>query len=159
MDLFCGSAIRRIKEAQGIIKSIDSNLKFQKSEDELNDCLLALIHSVGDIADRIYESGNGKIKLLSEDDKVFLLAFVYLNNQLKHDTHLNIIYCEVQGSMFPINFSKSMHFGQPIVCWANFEDHGRKNARGRRKHYDAVLNSKNVYDSLNRLGLIIKAVE
>lgn len=91
-----------------------------------------------------------------EGRKKFFLAFVYLNNQLKHDLSLELFYYEVCGSSFPMRFP--FRFGPPGIFWADFPDHG-KSKEAKRKYYDKYLKHHDVKESLTRLDSLLKAID
>ena len=133
-------AIDNIDKAVEKINKISNNQMFSVLRDELN---RTIVNAVSSIA--VYYERMDYIKL-SQDDDTYLRAFAYLNNQIKHDKNLNMIYYDVSGSMFPMQFP--MRFGKPGVYWKNFKDNGRPNSRGKRKHYDSLLNNKDIETTL-----------
>ena len=146
MGIYYNAALRGIKNAVKLIDSIEDNTMFNQVSDELHDSLLSIVHFVGDVYPRVKNS-NCYLSLPVEE-KNFLLAFIYLNNQLKHDTSLDIIYFEVCGSMFPLSFP--MRFGPPGVYWAAFEDHGRSR-EAKREHYETNLMDRDIRSTLTHL--------
>lgn len=118
------------------INKISDNQKFDPLRSEIN---RNVINAIGTIANCYARMD---FSLLSEDDDIYMRAFAYLNNQIKHDTTLEIIYFDVSGSVFPMKLP--MRFGKPGIYWSNFKDNGSPNARGKREHYDEVLNNKDV---------------
>ena len=90
------------------------------------------------------------------EGKEFFLAFVYLNNQIKHDLSLELFYFEVCGSIYPMRFP--FRFGPPGVVWGDFPDHGRSR-EAKREYYDQYLKLKDVKKSLIKLDELLKNVE
>lgn len=149
-NMYIDASIRTIRKALDLLGRITDNTKFQEIRDELHDNLLALVHFVGDIYARL--KANKVFYNVSKDEVELFLAFIYLNNQLKHDPNLEVIYYELSGSMFPMFFP--FHFGLPCVCWADFEDHGN-NKEATRTLYDKYLKSKDIQVTLEQLEKVI----
>ena len=76
-------------------------------------------------------------------------AYAYLNNQIKHDKDLEFIYFEVAESVHPMFYP--FQFDSPGLCWKNFRDNGRANARGKREHYEAHLMDRDVKATLSKM--------
>lgn len=150
MDMYYDGALRAINNSIKLIDSITDNTKFEEVSSELHDSLISTVHFVGDVYERIKKNG---INHFSQDKKEFLLAFVYLNNQLKHDVLLNVVYYEVSGSMFPFKFPR--RFGTPAVYWSDFPDHGQSK-KAKREHYDLYLKKKDVRVTLEKLYGLLK---
>lgn len=148
MDMYMNALSLAIDNAMKLIDSITNNTKFEVVESELHYALLSMVHFVGDVYGRHQQYWDK----LSIEEQEYFLAFVYLNNQLKHDNTLNVIYYRLCGSMFPMSFP--FHFGPPCVCWADFEDHESTKVR-KRAFYDANLKQKNVKATLERLRQIL----
>ena len=106
------------------------------------------VHSIVDWYERAE-----KEQFSTKEDKVFH-AFMYVNNELKHNKKLTFITYDVSGSMFPMFYP--FRFGPPGVCWAEFKDNGSRNARGKRSHYEEMLMNKDVSNSLKLVRDIIK---
>ena len=75
-----------------------------------------------------------------------------MNNQLKHDTKLTVIYYEVCGSSYPFRFPR--RYGSPGIYWNDFEDHS-ESKKAKRAHYDANLNKKDVRKTLECMEQIV----
>lgn len=149
-DIYFNACFRGFNKVYKLLDQITDNTKFELVEEELHDDLLALIHYVGDIYARLKDKK--VLKELSKEKVEYFLSFVYLNNQLKHDAALNVIYYEVAGSMFPMFFP--MNFGNPGVLWADFEDHGQRR-EAKREYYDLYLKNKDVRSTLENLEKIV----
>ena len=143
--MFFKATNKSIDDAIEEINNITDNTKFDCVRVELFQKVVAAIHLIADCEERVRKN-------LSYDDSEFLKAFLYLNNQLKHDVNLKLFYYDVSGSMFPFSFP--MRFGTPGVYWRNFVDNGEKNARGKRKHYEKYLMDKDIEITL----LSVKAI-
>ena len=134
--MYYKNAILNIEKAVEEINKISDNEMFSVLRDELN---RTIVNAVGSIA-MYYERMDYNVLLQEDDD--YLRAFAYLNNQLKHDKSLDIVYYDVSGNIFPIFFP--MRFGKPGVFWADFPNNGRANSRGKREHYDTLLKNKDI---------------
>ena len=150
MEIYFSAALQGIQNVQEVLSRITDNTKFDSVRSDLYYHLLSLIHSTGDIYARL--KYKNLLDTLSSDEKEFFLSFIYLNNQLKHDPDLNIIYYEVSGSMFPMTFP--FRFGSPGVYWADFQDHG-KSKEAKRLYYDLYLNHKDISYTLKRLEEVV----
>lgn len=133
--------IETIGELINEFNGITDNKTFHEQKDHLVGKIINSIHSIADCYERNKEK-------LSTEDKVFLLAFCYLNNQLKHDRDLEVfseqIYSAVLPTCLPFRLSSTSY----SIIWANFEDHGRTIAEGKRKHYDEHLSGKDIKKTL-----------
>ncbi|MBQ7014683.1 MAG: hypothetical protein IJN12_01035 [Clostridia bacterium] len=118
------------------INKISDNQKFDPLRSEINRNVINAIGAIANCYARM------DFSLLLEDDDKYMRAFAYLNNQIKHDTTLEIIYFDVSGSIYPFRYP--MRFGKPGIFWSDFKDNGRTNARGKRIHYDEILKNKDV---------------
>ena len=150
MDIYFNACFRGFNKVYKLLDQITDNTKFDLVEEELHDDLLALIHYVGDIYARLKDKKI--LNKLSKEEVECFLSFVYLNNQLKHDAALNVIYYEVAGSMYPMVYP--MNYGDPEVYWAEFEDHGQSR-EAKREYYDLYLKNKEVRSTLEILEKII----
>lgn len=128
-----------VSEAVEAINKISDNTKFEEYKFELFYKVVTAVHFIADYEERVRP-------LISKTDEDFTKGFLYLNNQLKHDCSLDMFYYEVSGSMFPMRFP--MRFGKPGIYWNDFVDNGRKSSRGRRKHYEDNLMSKDIEATL-----------
>ena len=148
MGLFIDIAIENINETLKHIDLITDNSKFKNHYYYFH--AIRLIHnSVHSLLD-CYERMN-KSKLLQEEDTLFR-AFAYLNNQIKHDENLKYVSYAVSGSSYPRFYP--YRYGAPGLLWSNFTDNGRKDARGKRCHYEEALMEKDV----KKTFLAIKSV-
>lgn len=143
---------RSIDKAVELIDSITDNMQFDNVREILFDAIVAVIHLAGDIYPRIKDCSAWS---KCDEEKEFFLAFIYLNNQIKHDLALEMFYYEVYCSSFPAQFP--FRLGQPGVVWADFPDHG-KSREAKREYYDRFLKHKDVKESLKRLNDLLKNV-
>lgn len=65
---------------------IPDNEYFHQNSDKFSELLIDVVHAIADC----YERNRDK---LGSTDKDFICAFRYLNNQLKHDTNLDVFMC------------------------------------------------------------------
>lgn len=151
--IYIQSIHRSISQALELLDSITDNTKFDCVRPSLFDNIVAVIHFAGDIYPRIkkYNVWN-----TWSEEKEFFLAFVYINNQIKHDLSLELFYFEVCGSSFPMSFP--FRFGPPGVVWTDFPDHG-KSREAKREYYDQYLKFKDVKKSLIKLDELLKNAE
>jgi len=147
MTMYYELALRSIDIAIGSIDKITDNLKFDELRLELNSVVIDAVHKIADYYERI------KDKDLPDEIDLVFRAFAYLNNQIKHDKELEIIYFEVSGSMFPMRYP--FRFGPPGIYWSVFKDNGRSNTRGKREHYEACLMDKDIKATLTNAREII----
>lgn len=150
VDIYLNGYNLGLRKVLGLLDQITDNTKFNSVREDLQYNLISLIHYIGDLYPRI--KAKGSLAILSKEEQEIFLAFVYLNNQLKHDPDLNAIYYEVSGSMFPMRFP--FRFGPPGVCWFDFEDHG-KSREAKREFYDTHLKKRDVRRTLESLDSII----
>lgn len=139
-----------LRKVLGLLDQITDNTKFNSVREDLQYNLISLIHYIGDLYPRI--KAKGSLAILSKEEQEIFLAFVYLNNQLKHDPELDAIYYEVSGSMYPKRYP--YRYGPPGVYWCDFEDHG-KSREAKREFYDAQLKKKDVRRTLESLDSLI----
>ena len=151
MKIYLEAALRATNKTICLIEGSTDNTKFDVVKSDLQDALLGLAHYVGDVYGRKQQYWD----TLSEEDKCFLLAFIYLNNQLKHDCSLHFFYFEVCGSMFPMRFP--FRFGTPGIYWSDFENHER-HSPPLRPYYDQHLKDKDIKVSLGRLQVILATI-
>ncbi|MBQ7903192.1 MAG: hypothetical protein IJ362_05625 [Oscillospiraceae bacterium] len=134
--MFYKIAINNIDIAVEEINKITDNQKFNVLREELNRTIVNAVSSIAVYYERMDYSK------LAQDDDTYLRAFAYLNNQIKHDKNLNMIYYDVSGSMYPMSYP--MRYGKPGVYWSDFKNNGRPNSRGKREHYDLMLRNKDI---------------
>ena len=144
--MFLKVANRSIDDAVRTINQITNNMMFDALREELFQSIVSAVHFIADCEERIRSK-------LDPDDAEMLKAFLYLNNQLKHDVSLELFYYDVSGSMYPMRYP--MRYGEPGVCWRDFPDNGNKNARGKREHYEKYLMNKDIEESLLSIKAII----
>lgn len=144
--MFFIAANKSINDAVQTIGKITDNTKFDCMRGELFQSIVSAVHFIADCEERIRTK-------LDPDDAEKLKAFLYVNNQLKHDVSLELFYYDVSGSMYPMRYP--MRYGEPGVCWRDFPDNGNKNARGKREHYEKYLMNKDIEESLLSIKAII----
>lgn len=137
--MFWKAANKSIEDAVQTINKITDNKKFDYMREDLFRNIVSAVHFIADSEQRIRTK-------LDSDDAEMLKAFLYINNQLKHDVNLEMFYYEVSGSMYPIRFP--FRFGKPGVYWRNFPDNGSRKARGKREHYEKYLMNKDIEATL-----------
>lgn len=147
MTIFYDIALKRIDDAIATIDRITDNTKFAELELQLHSDIVGAVHQIAD-----YYARTDHL-LLSEEDKLYFRAFAYLNNQIKHDQSLEIIYFEVCESEYSMRYP--FIYGEPEICWNSFVDNGRKNAEGKREHYDARLVEREIKQTLCDIREII----
>lgn len=144
--MFRSAVNKSIDTAIQTIEKITDNMQFKNLIEELFHSIVSAVHFIADYEERVRE-------LLTPDDAEVFKAFLYVNNQLKHDVELEMFYYDVAGSMFPIFFP--MRFGEPGVNWRDFPDNGNKRARGKREHYEKYLMNKDIGTTLKSIKEII----
>lgn len=137
--MFLKSANKSIDDAVRTINQITNNMMFDFLREELFQSIVSAVHFIADYEQRIRTK-------LDPDDTEMLKAFLYVNNQLKHDVSLEMFYYDVSGSMYPMRYP--MRFGDPGVYWRNFPDNGSREARGKREHYEKYLMNKDIEATL-----------
>ena len=146
-NIFEKVALSNISIAIDTIDSITNNMMFQELQLSITTSIHNAVHAIVDYYERV-----AKVTLAPDEDDLFR-AFMYVNNQLKHDNNLQFITYNVSGNMFPLFFPA--RFGPPGVFWADFKDNGRTQARGKRKHYEQTLMNKDVKKTLELVKTII----
>ena len=104
--MFLKAANKSIDDAVRTINQITNNMMFDSLREELFQSIVSAVHFIADYEQRIRTK-------LDPDDAEVLKAFLYVNNQLKHDVTLELFYYDVSGSMFPMRFP--FRFGKPGV--------------------------------------------
>lgn len=137
--MFFKAANKSIDDAVCTINKITDNMMFDSLREELFQSIVSAVHFIADCEERIRTK-------LDPDDAEILKAFLYVNNQLKHDVSLELFYYDVSGSMFPMRFP--FRFGKPGVYWREFADNGNQRARGKREHYEKHLMNKDIEATL-----------
>ena len=120
----------------------------EKLSDEIVLKCVNAVHSIADYYERLDKN------ILATQDELWFRAYVYLNNQIKHDRNLELIHYSVYGSMYPRGYP--MRYGLPEARWKDFKDNGRKSSRGKREHYELVLCKKEIKYTL---GYILECIE
>ena len=137
--MFLKVANRSIDDAVRTINQITNNMMFDSLREELFQSIVSAVHFIADCEERVRAK-------LTPDDAEMLKAFLYVNNQLKHDVSLELFYYDVSGSMFPMRFP--FRFGKPGVYWREFIHNGNHRARGKREHYEKHLMNKDIEATL-----------
>lgn len=138
--VYADYAIKNINDTIRIIDLIMDNLKFKEYYQEANRLVNNSVHAILDWYERMDKSQ------LSQEEDTLLRAFMYLNNQIKHDINLEYVSFAVSGSSYPMFYP--FRYGLPGLFWRNFPDNGRENSRGKRCHYEEALMDKDVKKSL-----------
>lgn len=144
---FSDIALTNINDAIKLIDSIQDNTLFEQRQVLITTAIHNAIHAIVDYYERLNK------KLLQQEEEDLFHAFMYVNNQIKHDKNLQFVTYNVGGSMFPIYFP--FRFGPPGVMWADFIDNGKPTARGKRAHYEKMLMNKDVKDTMITVKSII----
>lgn len=144
--MFLKAANKSIDDAVQTINKINDNKKFDCMREELFQSIVAAVHFIADYEQRIRTK-------LDPNDAEMLKAFLYVNNQLKHDVSLVLFYYDVSGSMFPMRFP--FRFGKPGVYWRDFVDNSSRKARGTRADYEKYLMNKDIEATLLRVQQIL----
>ena len=145
--VFADIALINIDNAIKTIDDIHDNTMFKQMQLSITASTHNAVHAIVDFYERI-----DKLALSSEEDALFR-AFMYVNNQIKHDKNLQFVTYNVSGSIFPFDFP--FRFGPPGVMWPDFPDNGSLRARGRREHYEKMLIKKDVKATLTTAKQII----
>ena len=133
------------------IDTVVDNESFYRQRDDFMLILIDVVHAIADCYER-------KRHGLSSTDDEFLLGFCYLNNQLKHDTKLEVFSVQIYSAVLPLRFPARLGSRKCSLLWADFEDHGSPKARPKRWHYDTHLLDKDVKTTLHRAKAILDSV-
>lgn len=95
MVQFSDIALANIEAAIQTIDSIKDNTMFEQRQLSTTTTIHNAVHTIVDYYERIDKSS-----LSAEEDDLFR-AFMYVNNQIKHDTNLQCVTYNVSGSMYP----------------------------------------------------------
>ncbi len=147
--MFFSCLKKSINDVIEVINKINDNNEFEKHRFELFYKIVIAVHFIADYEVRIK-------KHIPLEYKDFVMGFHYLNNQLKHDCNLEIIYYEVCGSMFPLRYL--MQFGKPGVCWNNFVDNSDKKSRDQRKYYEEHLMNQDIETTFRHIWDIFNEI-
>lgn len=151
MVQFSDIALANIEAAIQTIDSIKDNTMFEQRQLSTTTTIHNAVHTIVDYYERIDKSS-----LSAEEDDLFR-AFMYVNNQIKHDTNLQCVTYNVSGSMYPYDYP--FRYGSPGVMWADFTDNGRKDARGKREHYEKMLINKEVKITMIEVKSVINKLK
>ena len=133
------------------IEAITDNECFYNNKEYLTASLIDAVHAIADC----YERNKDK---LDGTDKEYVLAFCYLNNQLKHDRWLEVFSTPIYCAIFPIRFPFRLGATSCSIVWADFENHGKDWAEAKRYHYDRYLKQNDVKETLLNVKLILDNV-
>ena len=140
--MFFKATNKSIDDAVCAINKITDNMKFDSLREELFQSIVSAVHFIADCEERIRDR-------LTPEDADMLKAFLYINNQLKHDTSLEMFYFDVCGKMYPYDYP--YRYGKPGVFWRDFPNKGRSNSRGKRDHYEKHLMNKDIEATMLRV--------
>ena len=141
MNVIERNYIETIGELINKLDGITDNQIFHEQKDHLACKVINSVHAIADCYERNKEK-------LSKEDKDFILAFCYLNNQLKHDRDLEVFSEQIYSAVLPTYLPCRLGSTSYSIIWADFENHGRENAAGKREHYDDSLKGKDVKETL-----------
>ena len=141
MNVIERNYIETISELINKLDGITDNQTFHEQKEHFVGKIINSVHAIADCYERNKEK-------LSPKDKSFILAFCYLNNQLKHDRELEVFSEQIYSSTLPTYFPFRLGFKSYSIVWADFEDHGSEKAAGKRKHYEDSLKGKDVKETL-----------
>ena len=127
-------------KVNSLISEIDAATENEYFHQHKENFLFSIIDAVHAIAD-CYERNRHQL-CKSDDD--FLLGFCYLNNQLKHDSALEVFGIPVYSAVLPTRLPLLLGSSSCSIIWADFPDNGNANARAKRRHYDTHLVNKDV---------------
>ena len=133
------------------METITDNECFYNNKEILMASIIDAVHAIADC----YERNKTK---LDGTEKTLALAFCYLNNQLKHDTNLEVFSTPVYSAVLPTRLPFRLGATSCSITWADFEDHGNTRAAGKRDHYDMYLNGKDVEETLIKIKKILDDV-
>lgn len=148
LDNYVKSAKQSVCELNEITKNIATNGDLKEALPNVFRKLGEALHWVGDCIERINSE-----TLTEQEDEIFR-AFMYANNQLKHDNSLYMLHIEVWSASFPTGFPYS--YGPPKIVWRDFPDNGRQSSRGKRDHYNKILLNRRIDETLNCVLSIIE---
>ena len=132
--------IRNIDDALKELSRLTDNESIINYKDSIMHYLVVLAHSVGDLYSRL------DVKTVNNNN--IINAFMYLNNQIKHDKELNFVSCFMAGSEYPRFYPRS--YVKAHSCWADFEDHECRGIR-LRPQYEMYLMNRDIKESLEVL--------
>ncbi|MBE6882843.1 MAG: hypothetical protein E7489_07545 [Ruminococcaceae bacterium] len=130
---------------------IPDNEYFHQNSDKFSELLIDVVHAIADC----YERNRDK---LGSTDKDFICAFRYLNNQLKHDTNLDVFDVQFHSAVLPTYLPCILEAAVCSIRWADFEDHGRPVREGTRLQYDTYLKDEDVVKTLKDVKQILDGV-
>ncbi len=149
-NVFASVASTNIDAAINTINRITDNAQFEEQQTAITASVHNAVHAIVDWYER-----QDKNSLRSEEDEL-LRAFMYVNNQIKHDSTLVFVTYNISGKMYPYFYP--YRYGPPGVCWAEFPDHGSPNSRGKREHYVKMLMDQDVFSTLEKTFDIIRRI-
>lgn len=148
-NVFSEIALNNIDVSLQTIEGITDNEQFEELQIIIPTSIHNAVHSLVDFYERLDKSS-----LQPEEDELFR-AFMYVNNQLKHDKDLQFVTYNIAEKRYPYFYP--CRYGPPGVCWADFVDNGSQNARGKRRHYEQMLMDKDIQETLESVrGIILR---
>ena len=132
------------------VDEITDNECFYNRKENLMCGIIDAVHAIADCYER------NKTKLYGED-KELVLAFGYLNNQLKHDKDLEVFSSPIYSAVLPTRFPFRLGATSCSMTWADFEDHGQSRI-ATRDHYDKYLKQKDVAETLSEVKRALDGV-
>ena len=133
------------------MEKIDDNEYFYNNKENLMASIIDAVHAIADC----YERNKAQ---LDGTDKELVLAFCYLNNQLKHDKHLEVFSTPIYSAVLPTRLPFRLGATSCSITWADFEDHGKTWAEAKRDHYDKYLKQKDVEETLSKVKKVLDGV-
>lgn len=133
------------------MEEITDNECFFNNKEILMAGIIDAVHAIADC----YERNKTK---LEETDKELVLAFCYLNNQLKHDKDLEVFSTPIYNAVLPTRFPFRLGETSCSITWADFEDHGKTWAEAKRDHYDKHLKQKDVEETLLKVKQLLDRI-
>ena len=133
------------------IETAPDNEYFHQHRDTFLSDIIDAVHAIADCYERNRDA-------LNPAHKEFILSFRYLNNQLKHDRALNVFGIPVYSGVLPSRLPLRLGSKVCSIVWADFPDHGRSNADGKRSHYDTHLVNRDVKETLLKAKTILDGV-
>lgn len=133
------------------MESISDNECFYNNKESLTASLIDCVHAIADCYERNKTN-------LSGVEKELILAFCYLNNQLKHDITLEVFSEPIYSAILPTRLPLRLGATTCSITWIDFDDHGKAWAEAKREHYDIYLKQKDVKETLLNVKLVLDKV-
>ena len=151
MNIIESNYSKKIDNLMSEMNKITDNEYFHNNKDSFAGYLIDAVHAIADC----YERNRDK---LSGYEKDFILAFRYLNNQLKHDKNLVEFCMQIYSAVLPSYLPLRLGSTSYSIEWVDFTDNGKPNAEAKREHYDNYLNGKDVKESFIEAKRILNAI-